>query len=424
MKRFLVSALSFTLMVSLFTIPAGAASPVGQEHFTDGDYTFTKVSSEADGYAPLNDWSDTENEDTVYFSDGLLLMRNQMMQYSYLGEDGKLHDLNRGRFDALFPFSDGMAAVVSDNKVGYIDTAGNLVIPCQFDAPLNQVSSPYASSFENGTAWVFRYREGTDVSLVGWFDDLYGGWAQIDKTGKLLTDYSADAYVGHTGPDDSVYKQYNLSCPDSTGMGMVHFTDECTAPNIGTFNARFGPSDTGLTQLPTGKKDAYGQDETVLYVVKRGTVSNKTLPDIYIFDPGLEDPLGYTVTNNTGKQLTAHYALLSYWPETSYYPATEISPHEDEFFYGQLLSLDLDLAPGESIKGDCWAAVTGWSTMTHCWIQFDDKAERDAFFQNDALRLTPGAYLTGNNTFEIDHRDAGIQWMKDVLGIAIQSGKK
>lgn len=147
-------------------------------------------------------------------------------------------------------------------------------------------------------------------------------------------------------------------------------------------------------------------------------------PDIYIFDQAQDEPFGYTVTNNTGKQLTAHYALLSYWPETHYYPATEISPHESEFFYGQLLSLDLDLAPGESMKGECWGVAVGWSTMTHCWIQFDDKAERDAFFRNNALRLGPGADRTGKNTYEIDNGDAGTRWMKDVLGIAIQSGKK
>lgn len=407
------------LCTGLLAPPASAASPVGQEHFTDGDYTFTKVSSEAADYAPLNQ-DVRQDAQNVYFSDGLLLMRSYDGEYAYLGEDGKLHDLNRGRFSEIYPFSEGLATVIDHNdKLGYINKDGELVIPCQFDFPINQIFSPYVSLFQGGTAWVFRYAEGSGP-LDAMESEIRGGWAQIDQQGNLLSDYSEDKLFDEL----SEYEKYHLFCNVASAMGMVNFTEECTAPTVGTFSARFGPSDTGLTQLPTGKKDAYGQDETVLYVVKRRTESNKAHPDIYIYDQGLEEPLGYTVTNNTGKQFTAHCALLSYWPKTSYYPATEIAPQECEFFYGQLLSLDLDLAPGESIKGDCWAAVTGWSTMTHCWIQFDDKAERDAFFQNNALRLTSGAHLTGNNTFEIDHGDAGIQWMKDVLGIAIQSGKE
>lgn len=155
-----------------------------------------------------------------------------------------------------------------------------------------------------------------------------------------------------------------------------------------------------------------------------GLPPTKTNPDFRIYEQGQKEPHGYIATNNTGKQLTAYYALLSYWPKTTYYPATEISPYESEYFRGQLLALDLDLAPGESLKGECWCVAVGWSTMKHCWIQFDNDAERDAFFQNNALRLAQGASSTGNNTYEIDTGAAGIRWMKDVLGISIQSGKK
>ncbi len=47
------------------------------------------------------------------------------------------------QFDKLYPFSEGLALVKKDNKFGYINTKGELVIPCQFG---------YASDFIDGTA--------------------------------------------------------------------------------------------------------------------------------------------------------------------------------------------------------------------------------------------------------------------------------
>lgn len=37
------------------------------------------------------------------------------------------------QYDELYPFSEGLAAVKKDGKFGYINTKGELVIPCQFD---------------------------------------------------------------------------------------------------------------------------------------------------------------------------------------------------------------------------------------------------------------------------------------------------
>ena len=51
------------------------------------------------------------------------------------------------QYDELYPFSEGMAAVKKDGKYGYINTKGELVIPCQFG---------YASDFIEGTAVVVK----------------------------------------------------------------------------------------------------------------------------------------------------------------------------------------------------------------------------------------------------------------------------
>ncbi len=315
MKKPFVSALACCVLLGtgLFTPPANAALPAGQEHFTDGDYTFTKV-KEIGSAAPLNDHF--ERGDDVYFSDGRLLMRNSDTEYLYLGDDGELRDLNQGRFDDVFPFSDGLAAVVSDHKVGYMDTQGKLVIPCRFDAPPGALGAPCASYFEDGTAWVFRYREGTDIDKAALEGNAYGAWAQIDKTGKLLTDYSADVCLGGMSISNELYQKYNLFCPAESAMGMVGFDEECTAPNVGTFMARFGPSDTGLTQLPTGKTAADGQPETILYVVSREgkdrVVYSAGRP---VFDKAFGADDGYFVVgnayNSTEKETAGRWGIVT-----------------------------------------------------------------------------------------------------------------
>lgn len=47
------------------------------------------------------------------------------------------------QYDVLYPFSEGLAAVRKDDKCGFIDTKGNLVIPCQFS---------YVGPFKDGLA--------------------------------------------------------------------------------------------------------------------------------------------------------------------------------------------------------------------------------------------------------------------------------
>ena len=54
--------------------------------------------------------------------------------WNYINESLEVVDLNKGRFSYVFPFFDGLAAVIGDDGVGYIDTTGTLVIPCSFGA--------------------------------------------------------------------------------------------------------------------------------------------------------------------------------------------------------------------------------------------------------------------------------------------------
>ena len=138
-----------------------------------------------------------------------------------------------------------------------------------------------------------------------------------------------------------------------------------------------------------------------------------------IFDQGEYNPLGFTVTNRGFETVTGYYALLSYWHVTSYWPPTEVAPEESELFYGQIIPIDVNLLPHQSMYGQCYAIATGWTTMTHKWIKFDSKAERDAFLSNSALKNQ----MDGFGYYEIDSSTKGIKWMKDTFNVVIKSGK-
>lgn len=84
------------------------------------------------------------------------------------------------QYDELYPFSEGMAAVRKDNKFGFINTKGELVIPCQYQ---------YAGSFKDGLACVVKDEGDNNISF-------------IDAKGKMLhTKYPFNSYyyLGATG---------------------------------------------------------------------------------------------------------------------------------------------------------------------------------------------------------------------------------
>ena len=68
------------------------------------------------------------------------------------------------QYDELYPFSEGLAAVKKNDKFGFINTQGELVIPCQYQ---------YAGSFKGGLACVVKDEENNNISF-------------IDATGKML----------------------------------------------------------------------------------------------------------------------------------------------------------------------------------------------------------------------------------------------
>lgn len=218
-------------------------------------------------------------------------------------------------------------------------------------------------------------------------------------------------------------RDYTVSCSKAnewTQSEWVYDRDEYTSDVVCTSTMTFTVPENYNGLVYGLYKNTSPATSEIDVFFRFGHTANKEMPRdglvLSVYEQGQDEPLGYSIGNHGTEDVSGYYALLSYWPITQYYPANEMKPYESEYFYGQILPLNVDLAPGETLEGDCWAIAAGWSTMTHKWIKFDDKAERDAFFRASALELSNGVYA-------VDMGSEGIQWMKDTFGITIYSGK-
>ena len=421
MKRKLLSVLLCCFIVLAF---APAAMAALKDTFTDGDYTFTKTNVPIDsfvkgGYRLIIDYTDKYPEDNVYFSEGFLLVySNDTNTYNYLGTDGKLKDLNRGRFISMGSFSNGLAAVVDEKeKMGFIDTIGNLVIPCQFTFPVNQVFYPYLSTFSDGKAWIFQMDEGTDITM-----NIFGGkpflgtWVQIDKSGKVLSGTEKREAVNWGSPSREQQSKYNIFSPDATAKGVDGFTEKCTAPGIGSFDARFGDSDTGLAELDTGKRDTYGFPELVSYVVtkkaKQALSFEVTDKDALLVDNGYI--YDYTLKNNTKEAMKGYYALITYSPKMFMLAGNQ------QHFSGQAHRFEVNLAAGASSSGSMKSQTNSLSTREIIWVTFKDKAEQDAFFASSQIGESSDPSYEASFGY---HYIKSENFMKDTFGITILPAK-
>ena len=98
-------------------------------------------------------------------------------------------------------FYEGFACVKKEEKWGYIDTTGKLVIPCEWD---------WSATFDNGLTWVRKDRK----------------WGCIDTTGKIVVPCELDCvYYGefdglHNGLS-CVEKDEKYGCVDTTGKFVI-----------------------------------------------------------------------------------------------------------------------------------------------------------------------------------------------------------
>ena len=248
MKRTLGSTLAaIVLTITTLTVPAQAYTME-----SDG-FTITPNQETLDFWTqykyPLNDQGIYEYSADNWnfcpeFHDGLLLIQDTVSpteEYAtwdnYVDKNGTLHDLNQGRYWIMSSFSGGLASVGRNSEksnsvfnVGYIDTKGNEVIPCNEDwCRFQYCTLPFVTGrFENGKAVVLRSPELPDYGFYNGVDYPYPTdtfnydtinpqrwygieYAYIDTQGNYLTDWTLT---------DDINTVINLPLYDQDGIRL------------------------------------------------------------------------------------------------------------------------------------------------------------------------------------------------------------
>lgn len=343
MKKFLSGLLATLTLASCLTIPAFAADGIFPD---DAAYAPMVCAVNADQF-----WQ--ENGDKLLSQDifqyGERPFREGLMpvlvgdQWNYINEQGKVVDLNRGRFMYVFDFFEGLAAVMDKDtmKVGYIDTTGKLVIPCQYYA-YDSMGGVYVGYFHDGKATVF-----TDGNFA---ETAYGGFtvkgaqvAEINKSGAKSNarTWNSDDLVGLYLIGDNGYMPDAVEEQPSSPL-QIKFED-------GYFLSDYGP----------------------LYSL--------------------------TFTNSSSQPVQGAYSLLVYEPEAycsactlgkAFYekhPGYGSYVHRDDIA-ATVLPIDMDLAAGESKTVSMrFQEIYRLSDCRFVWVEYDDAAERKTYLTSDAL---------------------------------------
>jgi hypothetical protein len=200
----------------------------------------------------------------------------------YEGDDYKITRTEiPGDYDRVDPFSDGLAEVIQDDKYGFIDRTGKVVIPLEYEdaydfkegfAPVkkggkwgyidkaNKTVVPFeydsAATFSNGFAWVqkgdkrgYIGKSGGSLALVIPLDyDAIGNfsteniapvkkgakWGYIDTQGKLVIPYTYDsagnfseglAWAIKNDEIGFIDVNSNIAIPFGWGLGVCSFSE-------------------------------------------------------------------------------------------------------------------------------------------------------------------------------------------------------
>lgn len=281
-------------------------------------------------------------------------------QWNYINEQGEVVDLNQGRFLYVFDFFEGLAAVIDKDtfQVGYIDTTGKLVIPCQFGA-YDSMGAVFVGYFHNGTATVLKENSSDPSAMqVG----------KVDQNGTLTSGYASAGgeLTGLYLISDSGYMPDELYVEPEPTEGKLTF-------QIEKFEG-FGSLHPGIG------------DETVF---QNGAAYQAR------------------ATNVGGKPVSGRYALVSY--------SSEINVGADgvQTVAAQIHYFDIDLQPGESETYAISSLFSGLSSggFKFCWVAFDSMEEMEQFdagvpySDSDELRGLDGVQA--------------LTWIRDTLGVRI-----
>lgn len=253
-------------------------------------------------------------------------------------------------------------------------------------------------------------------------------WVEGDFKGKYLDDAafyrsylsnhkSTEDYIKSTV--DGTGKYWNQE--DGSGIDYDEETGEIIVdPAVNPILLH--PGDSVTFTLPDDGSDTIYQLYTEIYyaqyqwrcwqrynikiddkaVVPAGNQSAIYFTGGELFDNGVV--YNYTITNHTQKPMEGCYALLTYLPERDIYDRLQ----------AQFFQFDLNLAPGQSVSGAVNSASYGLTKQKRCWVEFDSKEERDAFFQDSNFIHIEMPDSFANQYLVSDEQT--LEWLSNKLG--------
>lgn len=189
---------------------------------TNGEYGFIDLHGD-EVVKPEFDW-------VVEFSEGYACVAKG--ENFYYVNNTKRELLNPGRGLSCNPFTYGLAMVQdrSHNKVGYMDTSFNLVIPCIYDNPCTVFFSEYASVTKDRVIYLIN-REGKVIlsnlpSLTHFFEGLgaitvNGKYGFIDIKGNLVVPCEYDMATSFVDGVSIVTKDGKRGLINQTGHEII-----------------------------------------------------------------------------------------------------------------------------------------------------------------------------------------------------------
>ena len=118
-------------------------------------------------------------------------------------------------FDTVQPFSEGLALVSRDGKYGFMDTAGNFVLPLVYD---------YAGSFSEGLAYVIQNGKQSVIDTQGnKVFDLSDDILFVNEFHNGLAAFNRDGKYGFLNTDGTVFieAQYDYASDFSEGVAVT-----------------------------------------------------------------------------------------------------------------------------------------------------------------------------------------------------------
>lgn len=325
-----------------------------------------------DGITPLP--NGTNSYGHHYFHNGLVPVNLEEGGWVYLNTKGEIVDFGKGNYVYVFDFSEGYAPFITrDFKLGYMDAAGKVVVPAQYDFFDNNYGMIYAGRVIGGQALVYN--------------NALSDWEQINMRGQKV--------ARTLDPDNE-----NVIYSDAVGN-----TDGVTFETL-TIDGE---------EMELGFSEGYALSYE--YIVKQGYVPEEKEPveeeepieeapfSIYFYEKGIDYANGagynYTLTNNTDKTITGYYALMSYYVE-------------DDVVSTQFHPFDINLSVKESVSGIVASNFYNLSNAKMCWLEFNSKAERDSFFADSIFYDAHGHYIM------VAYEARSLEKLESMLGFSLE----